>query len=257
MFEYGKTENLFTRDPKTHHLIETQFKIPEVALVSDDAWIATEKIDGTNVRIILSRTGMGNELEGPYKIELKGRSDKASLPKDLEVNLHTEDAERLWQEMQLPYDVVVTFYGEAFGPGIQKGGYYSPEKKIAVFDLMTSRFKPFDNANRIEEGTAGMLGTGRWSHAWRSWEECKSAAKTLGLWHVPEVYNEVSIAEMVEDVRAGFDSLIAPALGGEGGPVEGIVVKTSPYLYDGRGNRVMFKLKTKDLQGLDERGRQR
>ena len=236
MREYGKTENLFERDPVSHKLITSldYLKMPEVDLVDSDAWIATEKINGTNVRIIIRQ----DENTGPgFRLELKGRSDKANPPKDLDIWTQTEDVNRLWNELDLPDDVVVTFYGEAFGAGIQKGGMYSPDKRIAVFDLMTSRRRYSEQGDDL-----GL------SHVWRNYAEFAHAAEILGFYRAPLVYADgVTIEEMVEDVRTGFKSMAAYDCKGTGGLAEGVVVRTSPYLFDGRGNRVMFKLKTEDL----------
>lgn len=247
MNEYGKTENLFRRDPDTHKLIvdPSEYRMPEVGLVDPYAWIATEKVDGTNVRVIVSI-----DQEGNPDYVLKGRSDAANLPKDLSVDIEQSKLNDLYEVLQLPDDVVITFYGEAFGAGIQKGGMYSPDKHIAVFDLMTSRAQPAGELPRVCKGDDHGLtlqSSVSWSHAWRSWEECQAAADLLGLYTAPLIYTETSIEEMVEDVRQGFESVVGDRFDGSGGPVEGVVAKTSPYLYNGRGNRIMFKLKTKDL----------
>lgn len=251
MLEYGKTENIYARDMEADRkpLLRGQFRMPEVALVDPTRWIATEKIDGTNVRVILSCTP-----EGQASVELKGRSDNANLPKDL--NLPTSlrlpgslqsAADALWETFDLPADVVVTFYGEAYGAGIQKGGGYSDTKRIRVFDLMTSRFQPFDDANRIEEGTAGMIGTGRWSHAWRGFYEMKQAAGLVGLAVVPALSLSPSLHSIVNYVEQGFSTRVTKE-GGTGCEAEGVVIRTDPYLFDGRGRRVMAKIKTDDLR---------
>lgn len=232
MLEYGKTENLLVRDKETHRLIPDTFRIPEVALVADGRWVVTEKIDGTNVRIILSKdetAGLG------YRVSLKGRSDKANIPAGLDVWIDTR-VDQLWEEMQLPDDVVVTFYGEAYGPGIQKGGDYGDEKRIAVFDLRTSRLST--------DSEGGLCPP--WTHAWRSYSEMKVAAEIVGLETVPEVFTNGELRDMNVLVGEGFASLVE----GANRLAEGIVAKTDPYLFTGRGERVMFKLKTEDLKGL-------
>jgi hypothetical protein len=48
---YGKTENLFVRDESTHKLVIGATRSPAVPQIKD--FIVTEKIDGTNIRVIL------------------------------------------------------------------------------------------------------------------------------------------------------------------------------------------------------------
>ncbi|GAF73632.1 unnamed protein product, partial [marine sediment metagenome] len=59
-------------------------------------------------------------------------------------------------------------------------------------------------------------------------------------------YGRASVADIIDFVREGFKSLVAEE---EGTPIlaEGIVARTDPYLFDGQGRRVIWKLKTKEF----------
>lgn len=51
--EYHKIETPFERDIQgTKKLIEGKFRNPAVEALKDSTWVWTEKIDGTNVRVI-------------------------------------------------------------------------------------------------------------------------------------------------------------------------------------------------------------
>lgn len=52
MREYHKIETLFERDEKTKKLIEGKFRNETVRFLKDNMWDFTEKIDGTNIRIL-------------------------------------------------------------------------------------------------------------------------------------------------------------------------------------------------------------
>jgi len=231
VFEYGKTENLFKRDPDTHKLTYEK-RLPEFDLVHEFSWIATEKIDGTNVRIIIENGDLGDD---PFRTELRGRTNKANLPTGLYVYPDQDGLLNLYRDWDMPKDTILTFYGEAFGAGIQKGGSYSSSKHIRVFDLVTSR-------RRFSEEMDDLGLDHRWAHYGAFCE----AAQYAGLSVAPRVFPGFTLAEMIERVRHGFRSPTAQ-LHGAGGDAEGIVCRTDPYIFDSRGNRIMFKLKTKDL----------
>lgn len=74
MNEYHKIETLFERDVNgTKKLIEGKFRNEAVEFLVNNAWVFTEKIDGTNIRI---------HWDG-HKVEFAGRTDRAQIPKPL------------------------------------------------------------------------------------------------------------------------------------------------------------------------------
>ena len=73
MLEYHKIEGLFERDDSTKKLIWGKFRRPEIEYLKDNIWEFSEKIDGTNIRIM---------WDG-HKVTIGGRTDRASIPAPL------------------------------------------------------------------------------------------------------------------------------------------------------------------------------
>ena len=76
MTPYHKIPTVFERDPATKYktLIDGKFATQELAYLSDCMWEFTEKIDGTNVRVIYESNMQNNLPGGMY---LKGRKEKS------------------------------------------------------------------------------------------------------------------------------------------------------------------------------------
>ena len=231
---YPKTESPYVRDEETHLLVPGIFRRPDFAQIG--RWLVTEKIDGTNIRVILNGHLLGDPvLDGPVfaSWDVRGRSDDATLPKrfveeafpHVSVSL-LESALNAIEPMRDPergYAMVV--YGEGYGAGIQKGACYSPTKQLRIFDVLT-----------FKEGSRSL---------WRTWNDVVEVARVLGLSTVPVVWAEASLAQV--RLCVGDYSRVAQQHGMPPIQQEGVVARTDPYLYDYRGNRVMFKLKSKDL----------
>lgn len=125
---------------KLYHKIETLFKFNHdlkgfeygnyynktVELLKDNMWYFTEKVDGTNFRIIwdgynLSYGGRTNKTEFDSKII---NYIENTLLKNKEIIL-----EQLFNEKE------VIIYGELYGGKIQ-GGKYNKELQFKVFDIL-------------------------------------------------------------------------------------------------------------------------
>lgn len=229
MSEYAKIKTVFERDLVTHKVLQGGqgdwpglYKSAEFAAVHD--WHLTEKIDGTNIRVVL-------EPEyGGFQLRFLGRTDRAQLPADLYEALYRMfNAEQMVELFHAddptdtnaePYGV--TLYGEGYGPRIQKGGgSYRSDPGFRLFDVKVGR-------------------------KWLDWPNVVDIAGRLGIHTVPDL-GVYSVRQAVDLVRIGFTSIAAMEDGGAGLPAEGVVAKTIPYLYDWRGNRVMWKLKSKDF----------
>jgi len=232
VIEYPKTENLFKRDPETHKLIVGDLRVPEFGIVG--AWHVTEKIDGTNMRLIY------DPLEETLKV--RGRSDRAQVPPDLQHYMLTlapiEAFQRVFDEFimsrQGNLDAVVTIYGEGYGAGIQKGGSYCPEKRFRAFDVLYSW--PI---------------SGGYRHSWTHPSTTTMLLGMLGIPQAPVVAEGAPLEDVIDLVVAyqrGF-LLSATAYHDSSSDCspEGLVARTDPYLYNEKGERVMFKLKVKDL----------
>lgn len=114
---------MFKRDEKTHKFIEGQWSLPEFEFLQNNRWVFTEKIDGTNIRVIWDDD----------KIELKGRTDRAQIYAPLIARLY-----EIFEidKLREGFDASVCFYGEGYGARIQKGGgNYRPDVGFILFDV--------------------------------------------------------------------------------------------------------------------------
>ena len=202
--EYPKIETLYERDEKTHKVKPGVFKNRTYTLLKE--WEFTEKIDGTNIRCIWE----------PPTVRFNGRTENAQIHADLIRWLYENVTVSKLKEV-FP-DVSAVLYGEGYGAGIQKGGKYSPTKKLILFDVLVD---------------------GKW---WLSWENVKDVAVKLGLDTVPYL-GKMSVEQATDLVRTGFKS----RLGDDTADAEGIVGRPAETLFDKKGHRLILKLKTKDF----------
>lgn len=209
MTEYHKIDTLFERDPATFMVDPTKLKAPVLGTIRE--WDVTEKIDGTNVRVILSATG---------DVSFGGRSDKAQMPADLVqylVRTFAPDTLKaaLWLDPEEPVEAVL--YGEGYGPGIQKGGgLYRADKAFILFDVLVG---------------------GQW---WLDREAVEGIARKLNIEAVPYL-GRWQLGDIVQAVREPFPSKIGTAM------AEGVVARPIETLFDKRMKRIIIKLKTKDF----------
>jgi len=126
MEKYPKIQSIFKRDQKTHKFIEGEWSLPEFEYLKNNHWIWTEKVDGTNIRII-HRDG---------SVEIRGRTDNAQIPpflyKELQEMFSCENFRELY-----PGTSIMCLYGEGYGARIQKGGgnYISDGVNFILFDV--------------------------------------------------------------------------------------------------------------------------
>lgn len=204
--EYHKIDTLFERGPD---FVVDPARLKKSVLATITEWDVTEKIDGTNIRVMLAETG---------ELQFGGRSDAAQLPADLLMYLvkrFQQDALQaaFWLDGK-PTSAVL--YGEGYGAGIQKGGAYRPDKAFILFDVLVG---------------------GKW---WLDREAVDDVAAKLGIDVVPYLGRE-TLQQIVEHVRVPFASRIGTA------QAEGIVARPIETLYDKRMERIIIKLKTKDF----------
>src|SRR3990167_9644292 len=141
MITYPKIETLYVRDMVKHKVLVDELRMPEFGLVKE--WYLTEKIDGTNVRVNLDRSG---------SVVFGGRTDEAQM----HVSLMKYLSETFTQEkMQAAFgdreDADVTLFGEGYGPKVQKGGgLYRDTVSFRLFDVRVVQLwlEP-DNINAV------------------------------------------------------------------------------------------------------------
>lgn len=121
MNEYHKINSIYRRTERGE-MILGDFSCPEFEFLAANRWVATEKIDGTNVRVMWTDSG----------IRFGGKTDAAQMPVFLfdrlgEIFAGAEDA----------FDPGACLYGEGFGARIQKGGgnYISDGVDFVLFDV--------------------------------------------------------------------------------------------------------------------------
>ena len=207
MIVYPKIETLFVRDEQTHKVVKGSWRMPEFEYLKDNPWLATEKVDGTNIRVMY--------LKWVDAVKFGGRTDNAQLNAQLIARL---------QELFTPEkfakafddDAEVCLYGEGYGPGIQKGGgRYIDHKDFILFDVRV----------------------GDW---WLRWPDVEDVAEKLGIQHVP-VIGRMSLADIVPIVESGFTSTFGGFI------AEGVVVRPMADLLTRRGHRLLGKLKGEDF----------
>jgi hypothetical protein len=213
---YDKIETLFNRD--TNFRVTTELRNPVYG--SFKTWHVTEKIDGTNIRIML-------DIEG--NVRFGGRTDNAQLPTDLLLYLQdTFTAEKMKTAFWIdgaPTEAIL--YGEGYGAGIQSGGYYNEKKSFRLFDVLVA---------------------GKW---WLDWANVEDVSNKLGIKTAPYL-GEWTLDEIIERVKVGVPSVVAKEEAGKDVISEGIIGRTVEPLFDKRGRRVILKLKTKDFSDGEE-----
>lgn len=107
--EYPKIETLFVRDDETHKVTDV---IRNRVYGIIKTWHWTEKIDGTNIRLVWDKE----------KMTIAGRTDNASIPAKLIDYINS--AVKLDYLKEAFANSTLVVYGEGFGAGIQRGGLY-------------------------------------------------------------------------------------------------------------------------------------
>lgn len=213
--EYPKIKTLFKRQPEKPHRLTQEYALPEFAALEEVTFVATEKIDGTNVRV---------HWDG-HEVHFGGRTDRAQMPLHLLEALNAQfggEAGAQLFEQTFGSDPI-TLYGEGFGPKIQKGGgNYGDKPMFALFDVR-----------------AGDL--------WLERENVHDIAGSLGISRVPEVWSGA-----LWEARPALRSLTTQQLRSAWGTaeIEGWVLRPVIELHHRRRGRIITKLKVSDLADL-------
>jgi hypothetical protein len=217
IIEYPKIPGPFKREvsgPNKNKVIAWDWTSPELEFLADTQWIFTEKIDGTNIRVI---------WDG-HKPEFRGRTDSAQMPPKLLAALTEMFPEELFEQVFGSTDVIL--FGEGYGAGIQKGGgnYLPNENSFRLFDV------------RI----------GNW---WLKPQDVWDIARSMGIEWAP-VALQGTLSGCIEwMIDNELISSIAHKLGTT--VAEGVVGIPQVPLLRRDGSRVIVKLKGCDLYGLE------
>lgn len=225
MKEYPSIETLFVRNPLSHALDFSQVRIDAATVIN--SWVATEKVDGMNIRVIFKMdTTVAN---GALSLEVRGRTDAAVLPAGVReaVERSFRDLaaiESLWLK-ELKSGKTVTFYGEAFGEKIQGNPLKLAGKRFRVFDILVG------------------------DRTWLSDAEVQSFQEMIGYTAVPllGLINRLPRTETeVDAITGGGASRIAT----ERVRPEGIVCRPLIPLFDTWGNRIIWKLTYREFDKI-------
>ena len=217
MEEYHKINTIFKRDMTKHgQIIIGQYSLPEIEYLKDNKWVFTEKVDGTNIRVMWNGKN----------VVFGGKTDNAQLPvfllyklqelfdgiikRELFSNVFLSDVE-------LPQ---VCLYGEGFGAKIQKAGgnYIADGVDFVLFDVKIGNF-------------------------WLKREDVEDIASKFCIKVVP-IIGEGTLNEAIAIVKNGFRSQWGEF------NAEGIVARPKVELEDRQGKRIITKIKTIDFKNL-------
>ena len=205
---YHKIVTVFKRDPATKYktLIEDDWATPEIAYLAENQWDFTEKIDGTNIRVIWDKD--------TKQVTMHGRTYRSQLPAPLYHRLHTLFTTQEFVNHDMPS---MTLYGEGYGKGIQKVGKlhlpYSVD--FILFDIRVDDY-------------------------WLKHEAVHSIASQLNVPMVPNL-GHGTLQEAVDIVARGVTSALNYDM-----IAEGLVMRPVIQMFDRRGQRIITKIKYKD-----------
>lgn len=223
--EYQKINTIFKRDER-NLIMENELSQPEFEYLYDNLWECTEKIDGTNIRIELSASVSENDIPS-WKMEIKGKTDAAIIPKNLFNRLIDIFGKIDWNTVfpDIKENTDITIYGEGYGKGIQKGGgnYIRNGNDFILFDVKV----------------------GNW---WLNRKNIESIASKLNVKIVPFI-GLMTLGEAIEYVRKGFKSNISE---NKEYIAEGLVLKVPCGMLGRNGKRIITKLKTQDFRKKEQ-----
>lgn len=190
-------------------IIEGSFATPELEYLAPCDWEFTEKVDGTNVRVI---------WDGE-KVEFHGRTDNAQMPvflyRRLEEMFRTPE---MTAKLSAQFAGAAILYGEGFGAKIQKGGgNYKPDGvDFVLFDVLV----------------------GSW---WLKSEDVTDVGFKLDIQQVP-IIGRGSLGYACAMVQHGIRSQWGDFA------AEGLVLRPLVPLFSRKGERIITKIKTRDYQ---------
>lgn len=206
--EYTKIPNIFKREEfGNNKLIKGEYSTPELSFLEDNIWVWTEKVDGTNIRVM---------WDG-HSVSFGGRTDKAQIPAHLVNRLNelfggTEKEELFEQHFSVGN---VVLFGEGFGEKIQKNGGLYGSVDFILFDVMIGGI-------------------------WLKRDAVEDIAQIFGIKCVP-IVGSGTLEQAVEFVKLHPKSELRDA------EMEGVVCRPACEFKDRRGNRVIVKIKCRDF----------
>lgn len=212
MNTYQKINTIFKRDmnKSRHHIIEGDYSKPEFEYLKNNEWVATEKVDGTNIRII---------FDGDT-IQFKGKTDNAQffsgildkLNKLFDIELLKEVFPNLKES-----NSIVCLYGEMYGGCIQKGRKYRDDLDFILFDIKIGNF-------------------------WLIRDSVEEIANILKISIIPVLITSI-IDVAISIVKKGFQSTL-----NSNETAERLILFPKIQLFNRKGDRIITKIKHKDFE---------
>lgn len=210
MKEYHKIQTFFRRNNKTKKIIIGDYSMAEFKFLKDNLWVFSEKVDGTNIRVIWDGEN----------IVFEGKTDDAQIPAGLTLKLQElfEGAAKMCLLEEIFAEKEVCLYGEGYGVKIQESGkLYIPDGvDFVLFDVAIDGW-------------------------WLERKNIEDIAQKLGVKVVP-IVGEGTLDDAVEMVKKGFKSQWGDFM------AEGIVAKPKIELKNRKGERIITKIKHRDFE---------
>ena len=208
MIEYVKIPNIYRRETfGKNKLIEGEYSSLELEYLKNNLWEFTEKVDGTNIRI----------LWDGYRVSFAGRTDKAQIPTHLMTRLEElfggESKEEIFEQTFGNKEVIL--FGEGYGRKIQKHGELYGEPNFILFDVYIGGY-------------------------WLDRGAIADIASKFGIDRVPLIF----IGDLdagVNFIKSHPKSRLRDA------EMEGIVGRPLVQMFSRTGERIMVKIKCRDF----------
>jgi len=210
MHEYPKIQSIFKRDEKTKKFIYGAFTLCEFEYLQNNQWIWTEKIDGTNIRIMW-------EPQEKQSIKFGGKTNNAQISTNLYDKLSELFTFEKFEQFGTGLDNYLCLYGEGYGVKIQKGG-----------------------GNYIQNGVDFILFDVKIGDWWLNRSDVEDIAVKLRINVVP-IINTGTILEAIDFVKSGFNSTFGQF------EAEGLVLHPTVELFARNKKRIITKIKHKDF----------
>lgn len=211
MNTYHKINTIFKREQfNGGKLIIGEYSSPEFKYLKDNLWLGTEKVDGTNIRIV---------YDGLNKtVEFRGKTDSAQLPPMLAERLKKLfPIDKLYREFK---ETSVCLYGEGYGSKIQGCGsrYIKETNDFILFDIKIGSF-------------------------WLQKPDIEEIASRLSVDMVELVF-EGTLEQAIEFVKKGPTSRISED---KTLIMEGLILIPEVEMFNRKGDRIITKIKYKDF----------
>lgn len=211
MNTYHKINTIFKREQQNGgSLIIGEYSCPEFEYLRNNIWIGTEKVDGTNIRVI---------YDGLNKtVEFRGKTDNARLPPMLPERLSKLfTIDKMYQEFK---EKSVCLYGEGYGAKIQGCGsrYIQDSNDFILFDIKIGNF-------------------------WLRKPDIEEIADRIGIEMVEQVF-EGTLEQAIQWVK---NKPISKISADNTLPMEGLILIPEVEMFNRKGDRIITKIKHRDF----------